>query len=309
MSFARSSFVLLMLKLHQISKKYGQQHAVRALSFSISKGEVVGFLGPNGAGKSTTMRIISGCSTPTAGQVYINSTLATPHTNDHKHQIGYLPEHPPLYPEMMVEEYLLFCCAIKNVSNPSKATQRVLHTCDLRTHAHRQIHTLSKGYKQRVGLAQALIHNPKLLILDEPTSGLDPAQRMEFRNLIKQLSNGARTVLLSTHILSEVEAICDRVIVIAHGSIVAQDTILNLKSMEQRVRVRTEKDNTKLFAQLEQHRHITRLFSITPHELEVEYDRDIRSEIAAIAVPFCLVELRQATTLEDIYLRLITKTS
>ena len=210
---------------------------------------------------------------------------------------------------MIVEEYLLFCCAIKKVPNPFKATQHVLKTCGLSKHAHKQIHTLSKGYKQRVGLAQALIHKPRLLILDEPTSGLDPEQRIEFRNLIKNLSTGDRTVLLSTHILSEVEAICDRVIVIAHGSIVAQDTIPNLKSMEQRVRITTEKDNAKLFAQLEQTPHITRVFSISPHELEVEYDKDIRSEIASMAVPFSLVELRQATTLEDIYLRLITKTS
>ena len=298
-----------MLKLHQISKKYGLHQAVKSLSFSISEGEVVGFLGPNGAGKSTTMRIISGCSTPTTGQLYIDSTLATPHTKDNKRNIGYVPENPPLYPEMMVEEYLLFCCAIKHVSSPYKATQKILRTCALETHAHQQIYTLSKGYKQRVGLAQALIHNPKLLILDEPTSGLDPEQRIEFRNLIKKLSNGDRTVLLSTHILSEVEAICDRVIIIAHGSIVAQDTIHNLKSMEQRVRIQTKKENTKLCTQLEQHAHITRIFSISPHELEVEYDKDIRSEIAALAVPFSLIELKQATTLEDIYLRLITKTS
>ena len=298
-----------MLKLQQISKKYGQHHAVRSLSFSISEGEVVGFLGPNGAGKSTTMRIISGCSIPTTGQLYLDSTLATPHTQKSKQDIGYLPETPPLYPEMIVEEYLLFCAAIKNISNPLKATQQVLQTCGLHTHAHKQIHTLSKGYKQRLGLAQALIHDPKLLILDEPTSGLDPEQRIEFRNLIKRLSNGDRTVLLSTHILSEVEAICDRVIIIAHGSIVAQDTIPNLKAMEQRVRIRTEKDNSMLFSQLESHENITRIFSISPHELEVEYNKDIRSEIASIAIPFSLIELKQATTLEDIYLRLITKTS
>lgn len=298
-----------MLRLHQISKQYGQHRAVKDLSFSISKGEVVGFLGPNGAGKSTTMKMICGCAAPTSGQIYIDSQRATPHTKENKKIIGYLPEIPPLYPEMMVEEYLLFCAAIKNISNPSHAVEQVLQSCSLKTHATKQMYTLSKGYKQRVGLAQALIHNPKLLILDEPTSGLDPKQRIEFRNLIKRLSNGNRTILLSTHILSEVESICDRVIIISQGSIVAQDTIPNLKAMEQRVRIHTEKDNTALFEQLEQHANITRIFSISPHELEVEYDKDIRSDIAALAVPFSLIELKKATTLEDVYLRLITKTS
>ena len=298
-----------MLKLHQISKKYGLNTAVKELSFSVSKGEVVGFLGPNGAGKSTTMKLICGCASPTTGHIYIDSQLATPHTKNNKKNIGYLPETPPLYPEMIVEEYLWFCAAIKDISKPSKAVAYVLQACNLQKHANKPIHTLSKGYKQRVGLAQALIHNPKLLILDEPTSGLDPEQRIEFRNLIKTLSNGERTVLLSTHILSEVESICNRVIIISGGSIVAQDTIPNLKAMEHRVRIQTEKENSNLFTLLEQHSNITRVFSISPYELEVEYDKDIRSEIASLAVPFSLIALRKATTLEDIYLRLITKTS
>lgn len=297
-----------MLKLNNIYKQYGQHNAVRDLSFSISKGEVVGFLGPNGAGKSTTMRMICGCSTPSQGSIHIDSTIATPHTKNNKKNIGYLPEHPPLYPEMMVEEYLLFCAALKSVRNTPKATADVLKLCGLENHRNQQIQTLSKGYQQRVGLAQSLIHNPKLLILDEPTSGLDPKQRIEFRNLIKTLSKGEITVLLSTHILSEVEAICDRVIVISHGAIVAQDTLSNLKAMEKRVRICTEKKNTSLLSLLDQHPRVTRVFSLSPHELEVEYDHDIRSEIAAIAVPFSLVELKQATTLEDIYLRLIRKT-
>jgi ABC-2 type transport system ATP-binding protein len=209
---------------------------------------------------------------------------------------------------MVVKDYLLFCATIKKTSNPEKSTNRVLSLCGLEDKAHAFISTLSKGYQQRVGLAQALIHKPKLLILDEPTSGLDPEQRIEFRSLINNLSKGDLTVLLSTHILSEIEAICDRVIIISDGSIVAQDTLHNLKSMEQRIRIQTKKDPTILCADLQRHPKISKVFPLEHNEIEIEYTEDIRHEISMMAVPYGLIVLRQATTLEDVYLRLITKT-
>jgi ABC-2 type transport system ATP-binding protein len=297
-----------MLQLNNIYKKYGPSYAVQDLSFKISSGEVVGFLGPNGAGKSTTMRIISGCTGPSEGELLIDAISATPHTRETKRKIGYLPENPPLYPNMTVTDYLLFCASIKGVSNTTSATKRVLSLCSLEEYAHSFISTLSKGYQQRVGLAQALIHKPRLLILDEPTSGLDPEQRIEFRTLIKNLSKGDLTVLLSTHILSEIETICDRVIIIADGSIVAQDTLHNLKSMEQRVRIQTQKDPSELCTQLKNHSKITKVFPLDNYEIEIEYTEEIRTEIASMATPFGLIVLKQATTLEDVYLRLITKT-
>lgn len=297
-----------MLHIDNIHKSYGNSHAVRGISFRVSKGEVVGFLGPNGAGKSTTMRIICGCTSPTSGNLSIDNVHAVPHMRSTKKNIGYLPETPPLYPNMIVTDYLHFCASIKGVQNIDNATQRVLSLCALENYASCFISTLSKGYQQRVGLAQALIHQPKILILDEPTSGLDPEQRIEFRVLLKHLAKGDITVLLSTHILSEVETICDRVIVISQGSIVAQDTLSNLKMMEQRIRIRTQHDPTPLLEILEAHPEVSRVFLLPNHELEVEYKQDIRGEIAALAVPYSLLEMRQATTLEDIYLRLISGT-
>jgi len=295
-----------MLHIDNIHKKYGNFYAVRGISFRVSKGEVVGFLGPNGAGKSTTMRIICGCTSPSSGALSIDNTNAVPHVRTTKKDIGYLPETPPLYSNMIVTDYLQFCASIKGVQNIEKATQRVLSLCAIEEYASCFISTLSKGFQQRVGLAQALIHEPKILILDEPTSGLDPQQRIEFRALLKRLAKGDITVLLSTHILSEIEAICDRVIIISQGRIVAQDTLSNLKMMEQRIRLRTEKDPTQLVQELEKNPNISRVFPLPNHEIEIEYKHDIRSEIAALAVPYSLLELRQATTLEDIYLRLIS---
>ena len=297
-----------MLQLQNIHKQYGKKYAVHDLSFTISAGEVVGFLGPNGAGKSTTMRIICGCTGPSQGELFINNTPANPHTKQSKLLIGYLPETPPLYPNMIVTDYLEFCASIKGVRDIKKATQQVLKMCDLEEYAFSFITHLSKGYQQRVGLAQALIHSPKLLILDEPTSGLDPQQRIAFRSLIKKLSLGDITILLSTHILPEVEALCDRVIMISQGTIVAQDTLSNLKAMEQRVRIKTEQEPSLLCKELEKHPNITKVFPLDNHEIEVEYNTDIRSKIAEISIPFGLLEIRQATTLEDVYLRLINKT-
>ena len=292
-----------MLSIQNLSKIYGSVEAISNISFGVSKGEVVGFLGPNGAGKSTTMRIICGCIGPTSGQVLIDGldTLESPIKS--KSRIGYLPEIPPLYPNMIVEEYLRFCGQLKGVEDLKKDMSRVVHLCGLEDHTQSFISTLSKGYKQRVGLAQALIHRPDLLVLDEPTSGLDPAQRIEFRQLLRELAKGDITVILSTHILSEIEAICSRVVIISQGKIIAQDDLKNLKSMEKRIRIRVAQTPQDLVHKLEKHPQVNKIFIIND-ELEVELREDVRADIARLAVDHELLEFRQATTLEDVYLRL-----
>lgn len=210
-------------------KLYGQQKAVDDVSFSVKEGEIVGFLGPNGAGKSTTMKIITGFLSATAGEVLVGGHKVKDNPMAVKGITGYLPEHNPLYHEMYVHEYLRFMAGIYGLS-PSKKKERVLEMvriCGLTIEQNKKIGTLSKGYRQRVGLAQALIHDPQVLVLDEPTSGLDPNQLIEIRKLIKTVSQN-KTVLFSTHILQEVEALCDRVVVINQGKVVADDRLDNL---------------------------------------------------------------------------------
>ena len=213
-----------------LTKFYGIQKAVNDVSFSINKGEIVGFLGPNGAGKSTTMKMITGYLESDHGTVEVaglpvsTSSLAT------KKKIGYLPEANPLYYEMYVREYLEFIANVHEVTPRGPAIERVISITGLTIEANKKIGQLSKGYKQRVGLAAALIHDPEVLILDEPTSGLDPNQIMEIRDVIKNLGQN-KTVLFSSHILQEVEAICDRVIIINKGIIVADDKLLNLQKV------------------------------------------------------------------------------
>jgi ABC-2 type transport system ATP-binding protein len=217
------------LVITNLSKQYGQQLAVNDISFSIQKGEIVGFLGPNGAGKSTTMKIATSYLPPTAGKVTVNGFDVVDQPMAVKKIIGYLPEHNPLYLDMYVHEYLSFVCGVYKIAK-SEAKQRVremIELCGLTLEQNKRIESLSKGYRQRVGLAQALIHNPEVLILDEPTSGLDPNQILEIRKLIKEISRN-KTVILSTHIMQEVQALCDRAIVINQGKIVADDRLENL---------------------------------------------------------------------------------
>ena len=208
-----------------ISRKFGAQWAVNKVSFEIRSGEIVGFIGPNGAGKSTTMKIITGFLPPTSGQVMINDLDIREHPMEIKRIIGYLPEHNPLYQEMYVREYLLYVAGMYGIRG-ARARQRVDEIIDrvgLQKEQHKRIEKLSKGYKQRVGISQALVHDPDVLILDEPTSGLDPNQIIEIRNLISTVGR-EKTVLLSTHIMQEVEAICDRVIIIDHGEIITDQS-------------------------------------------------------------------------------------
>ncbi len=218
-----------MIRVENLTKKYAGGEAVRGISFSVEKGEVVGFLGPNGAGKSTTMRILTGFLPATDGQIEVAGAELPEESLLVRQRIGYMPENVPLYPEMRVEEFLEYRGRLKRVAR-KEITERVglvLDQCGLSDVRKKIIGTLSKGFRQRVGLADALIHNPPLLILDEPTAGLDPHQIRSFRELIKDLGRD-RTILLSTHILSEVEMVCGRAIIINRGKIEASDTLANL---------------------------------------------------------------------------------
>ncbi len=215
------------ITVNNLTKNYGAQKAVDDISFTVNKGEIVGFLGPNGAGKSTTMKIITGYLPASAGSTTVCGIPVLENSNETKKKIGYLPEANPLYYDMYVREYLDFITNIHTVKNKKEKIEEVIKTVGLTIEANKKIGQLSKGYKQRVGLAAALIHDPEVLILDEPTTGLDPNQIIEIRELIKKLG-ADKTVLFSSHILQEVQAICDRVIIINKGKIVADDILSNL---------------------------------------------------------------------------------
>ncbi|MCK5906788.1 MAG: ATP-binding cassette domain-containing protein [Flavobacteriales bacterium] len=218
-----------MIEVKNITKKYGNQLALNNVSFSIKKGEVVGFLGPNGAGKSTMMKIINSFISSDKGVVNVGGVDVFENSVEAKSKIGYLPENNPLYGEMYVREYLEYVANIYKV--PYNEIENVIFKTGLQKEANKQISQLSKGYKQRVGLAAAIIHNPDYLILDEPTTGLDPNQIVEIRNLIKEFGK-EKTVLLSTHIMQEVEAMCDRVIIINNGSLVVDESLSDFGSKE-----------------------------------------------------------------------------
>ncbi len=224
-----------MIEVNHVSKRYGNKYAVRDASFSVSKGEVVGFLGRNGAGKSTTMNMITGYISITAGNITIDGYDVLKHPFEAKRRIGYLPENPPLYMDMTVEEYLRFCCEMKKVNKRLLRSHLddIEELTGLQQVRGRLIRNLSKGYKQRTGLAQALVGNPEVIILDEPTVGLDPTQIVEIRSLIRRLGED-HTVILSSHILPEVAEVCQRFVVINEGRIVAQDTLQNLAGDRQK---------------------------------------------------------------------------
>ncbi len=223
------------IKLESVSKTYGEQVAVQAISFEAKAGEIVGFLGPNGAGKSTTMKMLTGYVEPSAGVLYVSGINVAENPIAVQQEIGYLPEHNPLYVDMYVKEYLAFRAGIHKVNK--ERIVEVIAQVGLQEAAHKRIKELSKGYRQRVGLAAAILHNPAVLILDEPTTGLDPNQLVEVRELIRNLGKD-KTVLLSTHIMQEVEAVCDRVVILNRGEIVVDKDLKALKTdTEQVIRV------------------------------------------------------------------------
>jgi ABC-2 type transport system ATP-binding protein len=216
------------IEVKNLLKSYGEQKAVDHISFSINKGEIVGFLGPNGAGKSTTMKMITGYLEPDEGEIKVCGIDVNEKPLETKKSTGYLPEANPLYHEMYVKEYLEFVAGVHEIGAKTEAISKSIDITGLRSESKKKIGQLSKGFKQRVGLAAALIHNPEVLILDEPTSGLDPNQIIEIREVIRELGE-EKTVLFSSHILQEVEALCDRVIIINKGQLVADDTVVNLQ--------------------------------------------------------------------------------
>ncbi len=226
--------------IQNLSKSYGPQRAVDQISFVAKKGEILGFLGPNGAGKTTTMKMITNYIAIESGDIQLGGKSVKTHADELKRSIGYLPEHNPLYLEMPVIDYLAYCAALQGI--PSKdipaRIREMIRICGLNQEKHKKISELSKGYRQRVGLAQAMIHDPEILILDEPTSGLDPNQIVEIRKLIKHIGK-EKTVILSTHILSEVEATCDRILIINKGKIVADGSAENLRSQARAGQIHT----------------------------------------------------------------------
>jgi ABC-2 type transport system ATP-binding protein len=238
------------IEVSNLTKRYGDQIAVNNISFSVKKGEIVGFLGPNGAGKSTTMKILTCFIPPSEGTASVCDFDISEKSLDVRKNVGYLPEHNPLYLEMYVKEYLLFAAELGGVKKPKQRVKEVIELTRLEREQHKKIRQLSKGYRQRVGLAQAIIHDPEVLILDEPTSGLDPNQVVEIRELIRSLGK-EKTIMISTHIMQEVEAICDRVIIIDKGNIVADDTLENIRNQGKgkihvRVQFSTELDEAAL---------------------------------------------------------------
>jgi len=218
-----------MINLQNLVKDYGSLRAVDHINFEIKEGEILGFLGPNGAGKSTTLKVITCFLAPTEGNIYVEDFNVLKDSTKIRKMIGYLPEHNPLYTDMTVYDYLQFVARVREIDDFKTRLKQVIDRCGLHGVISKPIHTLSKGYKQRVGLAQAIIHDPKILILDEPTSGLDPNQIAEIRDLIKELGK-EKTLIISTHILQEVQAVCDRIVIINKGKIVADGPTEELKS-------------------------------------------------------------------------------
>ena len=309
-----------MIEVENLSKRYGPTLAVSGVSFSVQKGEVLGFLGPNGAGKTTTMRVITGFFPPTEGKVRVAGYDVVEEPLEAKRRTGYLPESPPVYPDMTVVEYLAFVARIKGVPRRDMKTRldEIIEKCAVTDVRNRQTGKLSKGYRQRVGLGQALIHNPEVLVLDEPTAGLDPKQIIETRELIKGLG-GQHTVILSTHILPEVSKTCQRVVVINAGQIVAVGTPDELTRRLQgfeTVLVTVEGPAADI---IEKFQRVAGVNWVEPREssgarltLEVhsEKDKDVRAELARATVEsgWKLYELKTSgLSLEEIFLKLTTK--
>jgi ABC-2 type transport system ATP-binding protein len=309
-----------MIEVENLSKRYGPTLAVSGVSFNVQKGEVLGFLGPNGAGKTTTMRVITGFLPPTEGKVRVAGYDVVDEPLEAKRRTGYLPETPPVYPDMTVVEYLAFVARIKGVSRRDIKTRLdgIVERCAVGDVRHRQIGKLSKGYRQRVGLAQALIHNPDVLVLDEPTAGLDPKQIIETRELIKGLG-GQHTVILSTHILPEVSKTCQRVVVINAGQIVAVGTPGELTQRLQGFETVLVTVEGPAAAIIEKFQRVGGVNWVEPREssgarvtLEVhsEKDKDVRAELARATVEsgWKLYELKTSgLSLEEIFLKLTTK--
>jgi ABC-2 type transport system ATP-binding protein len=293
------------IEVSHLSKFYGEQAAVNDISFSIKKGEIVGFLGPNGAGKSTTMKVITGFIPATSGEVKVCGLAVDMDNLDTRRKIGYLPENNPLYLDMYVREYLEFVGKIYHVQNLKARVDQMIEQVGLEVEQNKQIGMLSKGYRQRVGLAQAIIHNPEVLILDEPTSGLDPNQLVEIRELIKQIGK-EKTVMLSTHIMQEVKAICDRIIIIKRGNLVADDSAENLQHESDIQVVFVEFDKSVSKSQLSKIAGVSKVENFKDNSwlLESKEDNDLRIAVASFAQQNNLLTLtlrKEEKSLEEVF--------
>jgi len=303
-----------MIEVKDLSKHFGPTRAVDDISFSIGKGEIVAFLGPNGAGKTTTMRMLTGYLIPTKGKCLINGIDVTEEPIKTKELIGYLPEDNPLYPDMKVYEYLEFIGEIRKIKDLKNRVREVAEICGVTNVMNKEIGTLSRGYRQRVGVAQAIIHNPDILILDEPTEGLDPNQVIELRNLIKELGK-EKTVMLSTHILSEAEATCERVLIINKGKLVADGSKNEIRMMAKGgetilLELIAKQNPINELKQISGIKEVTEKKSEDNHyQYELLSEKDVREIIFDTAVNknWKIIELhRRATSLEDIF-RELTK--
>jgi ABC-2 type transport system ATP-binding protein len=296
------------IEVNNISKLYGEQKALNDVSFSVGEKEIVGFLGPNGAGKSTMMKIITCYIPPSNGSVKVCGFDIADESLKVREQIGYLPEHNPLYLDMYVKEFLSFAAGLYKVKNSAQRIKDMIALTGLEREQTKKIGALSKGYRQRVGLAQAMIHDPKVLIMDEPTTGLDPNQLEEIRGLIKQLGK-EKTVMLSTHIMQEVEAVCNRVIIINKGEIVANSNTQDLQKNTEKQLITVEFDNATSAEQLKRITHVSeaKLLNGNIWQLTVNTSNDIRKDIFNFAVENKLSVLtlnREEQRLEDIFKQL-----
>ncbi len=302
-----------MIEVDNLTKYYGPRKAINNLTFQIARGEVVGFLGPNGAGKSTTMNILSCILPASSGTARIQGYDTFEQSLEIRKIIGYLPETPPLYPDMSVHDYLVFAAQVRGLAGKQTGTavERVLEKCSLKDVGHRIIGRLSKGYQQRVGLAQAMVHDPDILILDEPTLGLDPIQIIEIRKLIQELT-ASHTIILSSHILPEITQICQRVIIINEGEIAAVDSLEGLtaalrKSERLSLTIRNQDDGIE-----EKLNSLNQVLSVLPGEknqflVECELNSNLQDEFARLALEnqWGLVEITPISmTLEDVFLKL-----
>ena len=308
-----------MIQVKNLTKLYGTHLAVDDISFKVKKGRIYGFLGPNGAGKSTTMNMITGYIAPTIGTITINGHDLGKETLEAKKCIGYLPENPPLYQDMYVKEYLEFVAKLKKTDKAKRSAEidEIMKKTGLNDVSGRLIKNLSKGYKQRVGIAQALLGNPEIVILDEPTVGLDPEQIIEIRTLIKSLKKN-HTVILSSHILSEISAVCDEVLMIAKGKVVAMDTTENILKMNkggQRITITVKGEASKAeevlkkLKCLESYKLIAQAKGQASFELEVkETKKDVREEVsfALSDARILIIEMNMSkASLEDVYLDIL----
>lgn len=297
--------------VENITKLYNTQKALNNVSFQVNENEIVGFLGPNGAGKSTMMKIITCYIPPTSGKVTVCGFDISDQSLEVRKNIGYLPEHNPLYLDMYVKEFLAFVGGLYNIRHIDKRVKEMIELTGLQIEQNKKIGALSKGYRQRVGLAQAMIHDPKVLIMDEPTTGLDPNQLEEIRGLIKKLGK-EKTVMLSTHIMQEVEAVCDRVIIINKGEIVANDKTQVLKQNQVKQIIYVEFDNTMPSENIQKIEGVEQVSHLEGNKYRIvaSAERDIRKDIFQLAVNSSIGVLtlnKEEQKMEDVFKELTKK--